>query len=113
MGWDGDHKEMSRLTISVDTFRTQCTSKEQACKVLEEAAEVFGAWQRVDDADRNFMFSEEGNWHVPDLADEIADVIQAACNLAYRYGIDVSAAMQRCEERNRARGRYGGEQAVR
>ena len=104
---------MSRLTISVDTFRAQCTSKEQACKVLEEAAEVFGAWQRVDDADRNYTFYEEGNWHLPDLADEIADVIQAACNLAYRYGIDVSAAMVRCEERNRKRGRYGGEQAVR
>lgn len=92
--------------VPVHPFRTQCTSKEQACKVLEEAAEVFGAWQRVDDADRNFMFSEEGNWHLPDLADEIADVIQAACNLAYRYGIDVAAAMKRCEQRNRERGRY-------
>ena len=41
-----------------------------------------------------------------DLADEVADVIQAACNLASRYGLDVAAAMVRCEERNRARGRY-------
>lgn len=87
--------------VPVHPFHTQCTSKEQACKVLEEAAEVFGAWQRVDDADRNYTYLEEGNWNLPDLADEIADVIQAACNLAYRYGIDVSAAMLRCEQRNR------------
>jgi NTP pyrophosphatase (non-canonical NTP hydrolase) len=113
----GECKEVDGVTESFDVprdcefvpvhpFHTQCTSKEQACKVLEEAAEVFGAWQRVDDADRNCTFYEEGNWHLPDLADEIADVIQAACNLAYRYGIDVSAAMQRCEQRNRERGRY-------
>ena len=100
--------------VPVHPFRTQCTSKEQACKVLEEAAEVFGAWQSVDDVERNWtLLGEDSNWHLPDLADEIADVIQAACNLAYRYGIDVSSAMQRCEERNRARGRYEGEQAVR
>ena len=42
---------------------------------------------------------------VLDLADEIADVIQVACNLAYRYGIDVAEAMRRCTERQRARGR--------
>lgn len=114
----GECKEVEGVTESFDVprdcefvpvhpFHVQCTSKEQACKVLEEAAEVFGAWQRVDDADRNYTFYEEGNWHLPDLADEIADVIQAACNLAYRYGIDVSAAMKRCEQRNRERGRYG------
>lgn len=115
----GECKEVEGVTESFDVprdcefvpvhpFHVQCTSKEQACKVLEEAAEVFGAWQRVDDADRNYTYlAGEENWHVPDLADEIADVIQAACNLAYRYGIDVSAAMQRCEQRNRERGRYG------
>ena len=41
-----------------------------------------------------------------DLEDEIADVIQAACNLAARYDLSVADGMERCEGRNRARGRY-------
>lgn len=102
------------MIIEVKPFVLDCTDKEQACKVLEEAAEVFGAWQVVETC---------GHIDAPNvcdckryaddcavkayLADEIADVIQAACNLAERYGIDVAAAMQRCEERNRERGRYG------
>ncbi len=94
--------------VPVHPFRTQCTSKEQACKVLEEAAEVFGAWQTLD---LEYARANDEKPYMPalrnDLADEIADVIQAACNLAERYGIDVSAAMQRCEQRNRERGRYG------
>lgn len=94
--------------LPVHPFHAPCSAKEQATKVLEEAAEVFGAWQSVDDVDRHYaLLCENENWSLPDLADEIADVIQAACNLAYRYGIDISAAMIRCEERNRERGRYG------
>lgn len=98
------------MFIEVEPFVLDCTDKEQACKVLEEAAEVFGAWQALDD---NLEFQAQYHKatigatlaHV-DLADEIADVIQAACNLAERYGIDVAAAMARCEQRNRERGRY-------
>lgn len=115
----GERKEVEGVTetfnvprdcelIPVHPFRTQCTSKEQACKVLEEAAEVFGAWQTLD---LEYARANDEKPYMPalrnDLADEIADVIQAACNLAERYGIDVSAAMQRCEQRNRERGRYG------
>lgn len=86
------------------------TPKESAVKVLEEAAEVFGAWQQV----RNCNPPEaclEYDCHdtceeLLNLDDELADVIQAACNLADRYGIDLASAMERCEKRNRARGRY-------
>ena len=46
--------------------------------------------------------------YVLDLADEIADCIQACVNLAARYDIDLPCAMKRCEERNRIRGRYKG-----
>lgn len=77
--------------------------KESAVKVLEEAAEVFGAWQDYEDTHEEY---DSHSWATRDLADEIADVIQAACNLAARYDIDLSAAMVRCEERNRERGRY-------
>ena len=74
------------------------TEKEAALKPLEEAAEVYGAWQ---DYQLFFMINETM------LADEIADTIQACCNLAKRYEIDLQAAMKRCQERNRLRGRYG------
>ena len=74
------------------------TPKEAAVKPLEEAAEVYAAWQEC-----NWLDSGDA---LDNLADELADVIQAACNLADRYDIDLQAAMMRCEDRNRARGRY-------
>ena len=96
---------MSEIKLTVRTFRMD-KDKAAALKPLEEAAEVFGAWQEyntwlelgVDD-----KYSEDERII---LADEIADCIQACVNLADRYGIDLQAAMVRCEERNRRRGRY-------
>ena len=96
--------------LTVHTFRMG-TEKEAAVKVLEEAAESFGSWQCLDDA----LIPDEDGYEFPEemidgeremVADELADVIQAACNLAERYEIDLSAAMRRCEQRNRDRGRY-------
>ena len=101
--------------------------KEAALKPLEEAAEVFGAWQELSHYLPTSECYESGYPHCDceakrlcetynnpeilmlycgDLADEIADVIQAACNLAARYDLDLEAAMERCEQRNRERGRY-------
>ena len=41
------------------------------------------------------------------LMDEIADAIQACCNLAAALGVtDLTPYLARCEERNRKRGRY-------
>ncbi len=101
--------------------------KEAALKPLEEAAEAFGAWQELtkehchgvscDECEINwgryrhegqhqsYFCSDGGEWR-GDLADELADVVQAACNLAARYDIDLASAMKRCEKRNRERGRY-------
>lgn len=97
------------MLIEVTPFVLDCTEKEQACKVLEEAAEVFGAWQNLQEAAYVDAYTDANGFGVTlakiDLADEIADVIQAACNLAYRHGIDVAAAMERCTERQRERGR--------
>lgn len=95
------------MIIEVTPFFADCSEDEQACKVLEEAAEVFAAWQALDvcgASDICMACSIKCAAHI-DFADEIADVIQAACNLAYRYGIDVAEAMKRCTERQRARGR--------
>lgn len=93
--------------LRVRTF--ECgTEKEAATKPMEEAAEVYGAWQFVRDASEqqnSLMLALWGD----SLADELADCVTACCNLAARHGIDLQAAIGRVEEKNRKRGRYGRE----
>lgn len=91
------------MRLEFDTFRSDCSDKEQAVKVLEEAAEVFSAWEQVDD---NWLVNTCGFRVMEHLGDEIADVIMAACNLAERFNIDVSEHMRRCVKKNKERGRY-------
>lgn len=111
------------MTVTVRTFEMD-TDKVAALKPLEEAAEVFGAWQVFHEHDRDTLCKDRScvtcEWkNVCDdvdgadqcrgkayLADELADCITACCNLAARYGLDMDRAMERCEERNRERGRY-------
>lgn len=100
------------MNLRVETFQMPCTDKEQAVKVLEEAAEAFGAWQRAQDKSAELVMNIYGismrDCYLHDLADELADVIQASCNLAARYGLDMTDAMARCHLRNKERGRYEG-----
>ena len=93
-------------TITVHPFRSG-TVKEAARKPSEEAIEVYAAWE--------LMLREQVDQHSSqlsktlstiDLADEIADTVTACVNLAHRYGLDLQAAIDRVEERNRERGRY-------
>ena len=94
------------MTVSVRTF--ECgTAKEAALKPLEEAAEVFGEWQ-VYETTHESNNKVMDRWLLSDLAYELADCITACCNLAARYGLDLQAAVERVERRNRDRGRYGG-----
>ena len=85
-------------------------TKEQAVKVLEEAAEVVEAFKRADPGDvlpvaRQFP---DCNKRILPLVDEIADTITACCNLAAALGVtDLTPYLATCEERNRERGRYG------
>lgn len=85
-------------------------TKEQAVKVLEEAAEVVEAFKRADPGDvlpvaRQFP---DCNKRILPLVDEIADTITACCNLAAALGVDdLAPHLAACEERNRERGRYG------
>lgn len=88
-------------------FMDTQADKALALKPLEEAAEVFGAWQRYkgdewDDTDGDLerMLRDE-------IADELADTVQACVNLADRGGLDLSAALARVHGRNVGRGRYG------
>lgn len=88
--------------------------KAQALKVLEEAAEVFGAWQIVKAeidfcsiVDMDIAECQSIEYVMSNLMDEIADTIQACCNLASALGVtDLTPYLARCEERNRERGRY-------
>lgn len=100
----------------VRTFDYVHSDKAQAAKVLEEAAEVFGAWQEYSKAAlsdlpfpkrvSSFVDEERKGTAREDLASEIADVIQACCNLAKACGIDnLDDALADCEEKNAERGR--------
>ena len=92
---------MSVYVGEVETFRNVEPSKEQALKILEEAAEVFGAWQAWNTADKGGECSS-----LAALVEECADVVQAVCNLVDALGEGCfNDAMEECAERNRARGR--------
>lgn len=81
--------------------------KPQALKPLEEAAEVFGAWQDCDDMRYSSIMTARRAYR-ESLIDECMDVVQAVVNLLDAEGFtqeDVDAAIERCNERNRERGR--------
>lgn len=98
---------------SVRTFPSAEPTKAQALKVLEEASETveaFKKWFLADgfqkcNADK--VPADFADVEFNDLMDEIADTIQASCNLAASLGVtDMTAYLARCEERNRKRGCY-------
>lgn len=84
---------------TVPVFASTEADKAQAIKVVEEAAEVFGAWQTWVD----------GGWCAGDrraLIGECADVMQAVSNLLDALGVeDMEQHMEECRARNEARGR--------
>ena len=87
---------------NVLSFPNAKPDKAQALKVLEEAAEVVEAFKQRDPRDVSHIGYATAN-----VLDEIADTIQACCNLAAALGVtDLTPYLARCEERNRRRGRY-------
>ena len=94
------------MAVEVGTVRTFADvrpDKAQALKVLEEAAEVFGAWQLWDDLDQD---EKRDGFNDICLMNECADVIQATCNLVAAYGVtDFTTFMGACRNRNVERGR--------
>lgn len=101
---------MSTIKIGeVETFANVKPDKAQALKPLEEAAEVFGAWQVwdcTDDSGPSLLGSVTKKLYGKQLLDECADVIQATCNLLAALGVeDFAPYMAACAERNRERGR--------
>lgn len=103
--WDNEQPKNNEVHIgSVVTFKVLNPDKEQALKPLEEAAEVFAAWQ---DWAAYYRFEKEEDIILREnLLDECADVIQSVCNLAEALGVyDLEPYMKACEQRNRERGR--------
>lgn len=98
---------MSVTIGTIDTFPDVQPSKEQALKVLEESAEVFGAWQLYHDWRERMPQDESAIALFREcIVDECADVLQATCNLLAAIGVDdMRAAMQACRARNVERGR--------
>ena len=95
----GDGAGRSVNIGEVATFPGAKADKAQALKVLEEAAEVFGAWQEFYDGESTAL----SRWRV---LDECADVIQATCNLLAGMGVTGFAPhMDMCRARNEEVGR--------
>lgn len=92
--------------LNMRVFRKVEDSKQQALKPLEEAAEIYGAWQKYDDMQYapeaiRKMFREE-------LIDECMDTVQAAANVLAALETtqgEADAAIRRMDERNGSRGR--------
>lgn len=98
---------MTHYELSIRPFRQVACDKEQALKPLEEAAEVFGAWQDCDDMRLSPIMTARMEYR-DDLIDECLDTVQATVNLLAAVGAtqgEVDAAIRRMDERNRERGR--------
>lgn len=81
----------------VDTFPHVRADKAQALKVVEEAAEVFSAWESWT----------ENSGSADQVLDEIADCITACANLAAALGCNyLRPRLQEAKLRNERRGRY-------
>lgn len=90
--------------LNMRVFNDVSDSKGQALKPLEEAAEVFGAWQEFDSM-RNMPAWRDMR---DDLIDECMYTVQAVANLLAAVSAtqaEVDAAIRRMDERNGYRGR--------
>ena len=85
---------------SVRAFPDVRPDKAQALKVVEEAAEVYAAWQ-------DWSSTEDKELMEAFVVNELADCITACANLAAALGCDsLEDAINMAEIRNRFRGRY-------
>ena len=100
-----EHGDFSGDSVNIGevaSFPGVKADKAQALKVLEEAAEVFGAWQALETG-------ECSSRKRIDVLNECADVIQAVANLIDAMGErDFAPYMDACRERNEKRGRFDG-----
>lgn len=89
---------------TVKPFPDVKADKEQVLKILEEAAEVFSAWE---DYMRIKPYLNSAPEHEKKILNECADLIQATCNLISALGGEgFEVYKQACFQRNLDRGRY-------
>lgn len=97
------------MLIKCSPFRLTARDKRQALKPLEEAAEVFNAWQFYQRHCVAVNMPERpaaGYKH--QIVYECADVVQAVVNLLAAYDIgeeEFARAMEECRANNIRRGR--------
>lgn len=93
--------------LNTRVFNKVNDDKRQALKPLEEAAEIFGAWQELDSMCNSPFLSAWRDMR-DNLIDECMDTVQATANLLAAIGAtqgEVDAAIKRMDERNGDRGR--------
>lgn len=93
--------------LNMRVFNEVNDDKRQALKPLEEAAEVFGAWQARHDM--RFASRDACGAFRRDLIDGCVDTVQAAANMLAAVGAtqgEADAAIKRMDERNGDRGRF-------
>nr|DAH39906.1 MAG TPA: triphosphate pyrophosphohydrolase [Caudoviricetes sp.] len=93
--------------LNTRVFNKVNDDKYQALEPLEEAVEIFGAWQVLDSM-RDSPFLSAWRDTRDDLIDECMDTVQATANLLAAIGAtqgEVDAAIKRMDERNGDRGR--------
>ena len=97
---------ITNLSFDVGLFVVEDDLKDQAKKILEEAAEVYSAWENLDNYDGSDDINNDRLYC--EVVKECADVIQASMNMMYAIGcsgVDIEHAMNRCLRRNKERGR--------
>lgn len=97
------------MSLTVKPFRYG-DDKDRMVKLLEEAAEAYAAWQRVDDL---YCYTPSHCCECKSkcaeyirLGEEVADCITICCNIANDLGIDLQAALDNVERKNWDRGYY-------
>lgn len=93
--------------LNMRVFNDVSDSKGQALKPLEEAAEIFGAWQKCDDMRLSPVAGARMALR-DNLIDECLDTVQAVANMLAAVSAtqgEVDVAIKRMDARNENRGR--------
>lgn len=101
---------MRHYELSIRPFRQVACDKEQALKPLEEAAEIYGAWQELITHSRTTHDVDARTAMLRDyVIDECVDTIQAVVNMLSALTVEqgeIDMAIDRRDARNDLRGRF-------
>lgn len=96
--------------LNLRTFREVRDDKAQALKPLEEAAEIYGAWQELTIYDGMTPDADARRAMLRDyVIDECVETIQTAVNMLAALTVEqgeIDMAIDRMDARNDMRGRF-------